>query len=242
MTESDDGTLPSHLTPILVAHGTRSTVGVSTVAAIADLVSERVGPTRVAFVDVLGPSPSDVLKEIDGPALVVPAFLAAGYHVRKDLPEHVSDSGHPQVVITPSLGPDRALAGVLRRRLLDAGWAPGDAVVLAAAGSSDPSACSDVYRAAAQLADVLGAPVDVGFVTTASPTVPDAVAHARTRGTRRVVVAAYLLAPGMFHTRLFDCGADDVADPLGADPAIADLIVSRLVTASAELTSPSTAR
>ena len=42
--------------PILVAHGTRSSRGVNTVAQLADLVRHRIGPTRVAFVDVLGPS------------------------------------------------------------------------------------------------------------------------------------------------------------------------------------------
>lgn len=232
MTERPGDAFPSHMTPVLVAHGTRSAAGVSVVAAIADLVSERIGRTRVAFVDVLGPNPSDVLSELDGPAVVVPAFLAAGYHVRKDLPDHVAHSGHPDVTVTPSLGPDPALAHVLYRRLIQVGWCPGDAVVLAAAGSSDASACADVGRAARQLADLVGVPVEVGFVTTASPTVPDAVAAARAHGTGRVVIAAYLLAPGLFHTRLSDCGADAVTDPLGADPAIADLLVSRFVAAA----------
>lgn len=221
------------VTPILVAHGTRSAAGVSTVAAIADLVSIRIGTTRVAFVDVLGPSPSDVLREIDGPAVVVPAFLAVGYHVRRDLPDHITASGHPAVTVTPSLGPDPALAAVLHQRLLDAGWCPGDAVVLAAAGSSDVSACDEVRRAAAQLGELVGASVETGFVTTATPTVPDAVAAARARGAGRVAIAAYLLAPGLFHTRLFDCGADVVTGPLGADAAVADLIVSRFIGASA---------
>lgn len=232
MTEHLRDPFPSHVTPVLVAHGTRSAAGVSVVAAIADLVSARVGRTRVAFVDVLGPTPSDVLSELEGPAVVVPAFLAAGYHVRKDLPEHVARSGHPDVTVTPSLGPDPALARVLHRRLLQAGWRPGDAVVLAAAGSSDASACADVCRAAAHLADLVGAGVEVGFVTTASPTVPEAVAAARRHGSGRVFIAAYLLAPGLFHTRLSDCGADAVTDPLGADSAIADVLVSRFVAAA----------
>ncbi|MFN8200896.1 MAG: CbiX/SirB N-terminal domain-containing protein [Nakamurella multipartita] len=72
--------------PILVAHGTRSPHGVNTVARLADLVADRIGPTRVAFVDVLGPSPTELLGQTERPALIVPAFLASGYHVRTDIP------------------------------------------------------------------------------------------------------------------------------------------------------------
>ncbi|MGJ0117588.1 sirohydrochlorin chelatase [Williamsia sp. MIQD14] len=223
---------PAGVTPIVVAHGTRSSVGVATVAAIAELVAARVGPTRVAFVDVLGPSPTDVLRDLDGPAVVVPAFLASGYHVRVDLPDHIREVGRENVAVAPALGPDPVIAGVLLARLREAGWRPGDAVVLAAAGSSDPDACADVRRAADMLADLTGDHVDVGYVTTASPAVPDAVAAARGRGAQRVIIASYLLAPGLFHTRLAGYGADAVAEPLGADPAIADLVVARLVAAA----------
>lgn len=228
--------LPDGMTPIVVAHGTRSSVGVATVAAIADLVAQRIGPTRVAFVDVLGPSPSDVLRDLDGPAVVVPAFLASGYHVRVDLPEHIRDVGRENVSVAQALGPDPVIAGVLLARLREAGWRSGDAVVLAAAGSSDPDACADVRRAADMLGDLTGGRVDVGYVTTASPSVPEAVAAARARGARRVIIASYLLAPGLFHTRLAGYGADGVAEPLGADPAIADLVVARLVAAALPVT------
>lgn len=110
---------------VLVAHGTRSSRGVEMIATLADAVAEQVGPTRVAFVDVLGPSPSEVLRDITGPAVVVPAFLASGYHVHTDVPREVADSGHPSVAVTRALGPDPVLAEVLLRRLVDAGWQPG---------------------------------------------------------------------------------------------------------------------
>ncbi|MGV7750405.1 CbiX/SirB N-terminal domain-containing protein, partial [Mycobacterium kansasii] len=80
---------------ILVAHGTRSASGIATVHAIADAVAARTGPVDTAFVDVRGPSPSDLLRETDRPTVLVPAFLAAGYHVRTDVPRHVAASGHP---------------------------------------------------------------------------------------------------------------------------------------------------
>ncbi|MBC2643575.1 MULTISPECIES: sirohydrochlorin chelatase [unclassified Rhodococcus (in: high G+C Gram-positive bacteria)] len=212
---------------VLVAHGTRSPRGVEMIAALADAVAEQVGPTRVSFVDVLGPSPAEVLRDIPGPAVVVPAFLAAGYHVHTDVPREVADSGHPSVTVTRTLGPDPVLAEVLLRRLVDAGWQPGDAVVLAAAGSSDPRALRDVRRAAALLTELVASRVRIGYVATAEPRVADVVAGLRADGEKRVFVAAYLLAHGLFHARLADVGADGVAEPLGVDPAIVGVVAER---------------
>ncbi|MCG5431569.1 sirohydrochlorin chelatase [Mycobacterium sp. MYCO198283] len=211
--------------PLLVAHGTRSAVGVAAVGALADAVSAHIGPVRTAFVDVLGPSPSEVLATVDGPAVVVPAFLAAGYHVHTDLPAHVARSGHPAVTVTAPLGPDPVLADVMAARLADAGRRPGDAVVLAAAGSSDPRARRDVAAAADLLARRVG-PVAVGYVATGKPRVADVVAGLR-REHDRVFVASYLLAPGLFHDRLASCGATGVAAPLAGHPRLVELVVSR---------------
>lgn len=219
--------------PILVAHGTRSPHGVNTVARLADLVAERIGPTRVAFVDVLGPSPTELLGQTERPALIVPAFLASGYHVRTDIPRHVEASAHRQVTVCDNLGPDPALAAVMHDRLRAAGWRSGDAVVLAAAGSSDPVALTDIGTAARQLGQLIGAEVPVGYVATGRPRVTDVVAAVRRRRRRRVFLASYLLAPGLFHTRLSRCGADGVAAPLGADSRIADVIVDRMRMAAA---------
>ncbi|MFC4602453.1 sirohydrochlorin chelatase [Rhodococcus kronopolitis] len=217
---------------VLVAHGTRSARGVEQVAALAEAVSAQVGTTRVAFVDVLGPSPSEVLRELDGPAVVVPAFLASGYHVHTDVPREVADSGHPDVRVTAALGPDRVLAAVLLQRLVETGWRPGDAVVLAAAGSSDPRALSDVRRSAALLAELVGGPVRIGYVATAQPRVPEVVGRLRGEGHRRIFVASYLLAHGLFHNRLGDAGADGVTEPLGVHPDLVQLLVSRYLTAA----------
>lgn len=212
---------------VLVAHGTRSARGVALVAALSERVAATVGSARVAFVDVLGPSPAEVLRDLDGPAVVVPAFLASGYHVHTDVPREVAESGHTAVEVTAALGPDPVLALVLLERLLEAGWRRGDAVVLAAAGSSDPRALSDVRRAAAMLAELTGDRVDIGYVATARPPVSDVVAGVRARTGRRVFVASYLLAHGLFHSRLADAGADGAAEPLGVHPLLVRLLAAR---------------
>ncbi|MGI5201532.1 hypothetical protein ACQEU6_08120 [Spirillospora sp. CA-108201] len=40
-------------------------------------------------------------------------------------------------------------------------------------------------------------------------------------------MASYLLAPGRFHDRMRDCGADAVAEPIGAHGAAARLVLRR---------------
>lgn len=213
---------------VLVAHGTRKRSGVAMVEALARRVSDVLAePVRVAFVDVLGPTPTEVLGDLDDPVVVVPAFLASGYHVRVDLPAHVAASGHPDVTVTAPLGPCPETVRVVARRLQEGGWRPGDSVVLAAAGTSDERALSDVRQTAALLSAVLGDRVEVGYAATGSPRVHDAVTMLRDCGARRVAVASYLLADGLFQDRLRDSGADVVAEPLGTHPAMVRLIANR---------------
>jgi sirohydrochlorin ferrochelatase len=214
---------------LLVAHGTRRPGGVEMVGDLAARVSRLIGRrVQVAFVDVLGPTPCEVLSGTDGPAIVVPAFLSRGYHVRTDLPAHVAASGHPDVTVTPALGPSRAAVRIVAEQLVKSGWRRGDSVILAAAGTSDQRAQADLRTTASLLSTVLGSPVDLGFVATREPRLQEAVQRARVRrGNRRVAVASYLLADGLFQERLRECGADVVSPALGTHPGLARLVASR---------------
>lgn len=213
---------------ILVAHGTRAAAGVRMIEDLGALVSDRIGSVRTAFVDVTGPDPAEVLARGRGPAVVLPAFLASGYHVWTDLPARIAASGHPDVRITQPLGPDPVLAAVLHQRLLQAGWRRGDPVVMAAAGSNDPRARRDICKAAGLLARRVGR-VRVGYIATGTPRVGDVIAGLRAEGAERVFVASYLLAPGLFHDRLSACGATAVTAPLGCHPRVVDLVASKFL-------------
>jgi sirohydrochlorin ferrochelatase len=216
---------------ILAAHGTRRPGGVAMIGDLAAQVSRLLDRTvQVAFVDVLGPTPTEVLADAQEPAIVVPAFLSRGYHVRKDLPAHIAASGHPDVIVTPALGPSRGIVRILGRQLIKSGWRQGDSVILAAAGTSDQRARADLDTTAALLSAQLRSPVDLAFVATGEPRVHDAVNRARRHG-RRVVVASYLLADGLFQEVLQECDADIVTRPLGTDPGLARLIAFRFQTA-----------
>ena len=221
--------------PVLVAcaHGTRNPTGRRLVAELA-LAARRLRPgitTSAAFVDVQPPTVTDVVAELsaaDRPAVVVPLLLSGGYHVHVDVARAVE--GHGGAVAARPLGPDERLVEVLHDRLLAAQADPRDpltAVVLAAAGSSDPRSVADVEDLADSLRRRWAGPVTTGYGSAAQPPVSDAVAAARRAGAERVVVAAYLLAPGHFHDRLAGAGADAVTAPLLPDDRLAAVLLDR---------------
>jgi sirohydrochlorin ferrochelatase len=221
--------------PVLVAcaHGTRNPTGRRLVAELA-LAARRLRPgleTTAAFVDVQPPTVVDVvagLAAADRPAVVVPLLLSGGYHVHVDIAGAVA--AHAGAVAARPLGPDARLVAVLDDRLRAAGADPRDpltAVVLAAAGSSDPRAVADVEDTADLLQSSWAGPVTTGYGSAARPAVPDAVAAARRAGAHRVLVAAYLLAPGHFADKLAGAGADAVTAPLLPDERVAEILLDR---------------
>jgi sirohydrochlorin ferrochelatase len=214
---------------VLVAHGTRKQQGVAMVGAIAERVSASLGRrVHVSFVDVLGPTPSEVLSQMpDEPVVLVPAFLSSGYHVTSDIPEHVEASGHPDVTVTEALGPGPQLVRVLADRLAESGWRRDDSVILAAAGTSDRGAQRDLHTMATWLSAITGSRVELAFAATGTPRVADAVTAIRRRRRGRVVVASHLLSEGLFQDRLRASGADLVTEPLGTHPGLIRLVANR---------------
>jgi sirohydrochlorin ferrochelatase len=209
---------------VLLAHGTRDHGGALVAAALAG----RVG-ARLCFADVGRARLAEVLAET-GPAVVLPAFLSAGYHVHVDLPAQLAAAGRPEVILAEPLCGHPALGEAAADRLVAAGWRADDAVLLAAAGSSDARAGADVARAADALSRRLGCAVEVGYVATGAPRVAEVVGRLRAGG-RRVAAASWLLAPGVFQQRLDRCGADLVAEPLGVHPRVIDALNARFAEA-----------
>lgn len=186
---------------------------------------------RSAFVDVQPPSPSRVIERAVGvPTRLVPLLLSAGYHVFVDLSQAAAASSTTTLAL--ALGPDPRLAGLLRDRLVEVGLRHDDVVVMAAAGSSEPSAVLDCEQVARDLGALLGQPVTPAYLSAATPRLVDAVTSARESGAPRVVVATYLLAPGYFADLATRSGADVVSGPLllahqPAPAALVDIVVER---------------
>jgi sirohydrochlorin ferrochelatase len=202
-------------------------------------------PVRACYADVRGPTPAAALAELPGPTVAVPAFLAAGYHVRADVPEQLRATGRRDVVLAAALGPDPALVAAAAERLTAAGARADDAVVLAVAASTDPHARADGARAARRLGRLLGRPVTLAPIVLGDrgaacgpehrrrAGVAEVVARMRAEGARRVAVASWLLAPGLFQRNLERCGADAVGAPLADHPAVLEVLGTRYAQALA---------
>lgn len=165
---------------------------------------------RIGYLDH-GPP---LLADLDSTeAVVVPLLLGTGFHVSTDIPAVA-----PRARVAAAIGPDPLLAEVLLDRLREAGWDGRSTVILAAAGSADPRAIADANLAAEQLAELAQVEVTAAFTGSGSPRLRDM--HATT-------VASYVLGPGHFANLIAGSGARLVSAPIGADPRVAELVVSR---------------
>ena len=252
----------SRLIPLVaVAHGSRDPRAAATVTSLVEAVRSRAPhlDVRSAFLDHCAPSLPQVLAslapESAGTAetpcqcVVLPLLLTAAYHSKADIPAQLAAAAaaHPglDVVSAETLGPHPLLVAALERRLREAGVAVDSAderaatsVVLAAAGSSDPSANATIASLAARWQRERGwGAVVPAYASAAGPRPEEAVRAALRAGAARVVVATYLLAPGYFADKIRDAalgaGACLVSGVLGAAPEVADVVIERYLAAVA---------
>jgi sirohydrochlorin ferrochelatase len=180
-------------------------------------------------------------------AVVVPLLLTDAFHARVDVPSAVETASrqHPglHVRATPVLGFDQPMLDLLDVRLRTSLRAARvrelDALVLAAAGSSDSLANLAVARIARRWGLRHRLPTQVAFASTAPPATGEAVRAFRADGRRHIAVGAYFLAPGRLLDRAaelaLEAGALAVAEPLGADSRVARLILSRYLVGAVEM-------
>ena len=234
---------PSADAPVLVgcSHGTDSPAGRAAVSSILDGVRAARPDldVREAFVDVQQPAVAEVVAEATrsgAAAVVVPLLMSTGFHARVDIAAAVAGR---RAAASRTLGPDARLVQILVDRLRQVGAGPGDAIVCAAAGSSDPLAATAVEQSLEALrAAWPHGPVSVGYGSASLPRIAEAVAQARRAGVTRVVAASYLLAPGFFHDKVSSAGADLVTAPLAPDSRLVQVVLDRYAEAVAALPQP----
>ncbi|GGY31887.1 sirohydrochlorin chelatase [Streptomyces omiyaensis] len=243
--------LPATTAPVLVAvgHGSRDPRARAALARLLTRVRElRPGlDVRLAHIELNAPLLDETLAGLAAEeheagtgagAVLVPLLLAPGHHVTHDLPAALAAVPGLRARVADPLGPHPLLVEALAGRLAEAGWTPADSasaatgVVLASAGSRDPRSAATLRRIAADLGERLGtpgAPVPVisAHTSAAAPTVPEAVAALAARGRHRVAVASCFTAPGLFAARAAAHAPWIAADPLGAHPALARLVLHR---------------
>ncbi len=251
-----EGADPGPALPLVaVAHGSSDPRAAASVDTLLSLVRTRAAAAgypgldvRAAYLGHAAPALAQALGAVDGAAVVLPLLLTAAYHSKTDIPKvlHEVRRARPRRSISYGrpLGPHPLLRRALERRLAEAtdGEPPSastaaesagtTAIVRAAAGSSDPAANAVITDQAERWQAERGwGAVLPAYASAASPTPAEAVAAARRSGARRVLVASYLLCPGVFADQVRgDClaaGADAVSPVLGAAPEIADIVLGR---------------
>ncbi|MFF8377327.1 sirohydrochlorin chelatase [Streptomyces sp. NPDC015661] len=234
-----DEEAPPPMTPaptlLAVGHGSRDPRARATLSQLLDRVRElRPGlDVRLAHIELNAPLLDETLPDLAAEgreAVLVPLLLAPGHHVTHDLPAAVAAAPGLRARVAEPLGAHPLLVEALADRLAEAGWTPGegDGVVLASAGSRDPRSGAEIRRIAALLGERLGGvPVVPAYASAAAPTVPDAIRALAARGRHRVAVASCFTAPGLFATRAAAHAPWLAAEPLGAHPALARLVLHR---------------
>jgi sirohydrochlorin ferrochelatase len=237
---------------IAVAHGSRDPRAAATIRELMAITAERaaerasqhgVSPPvlRAAYLGHAAPSLPQVLSTIEPrtDVAVLPLLLTAAYHSKTDVPRVLADRQVRRLRVSygAPLGPHPLLLRALERRLAEADPAALEApdrtgVVLAAAGSSDPEANATIARLAARWQARTGwFAVRAAYASAAGPTPAAAVTGLHRAGASRVVVASYLLAPGLFADRILRAGlgasAAAVSPVLGASAEVADVLLDR---------------
>lgn len=238
---------------ITLAHGSRDPRSAATIKALVAETRRMRPDLRIepAFLELSRPDFGKVVDRLVGAGfeeiVVVPLLLSNAYHAQVDVPRAVAEATerHPglRVRIGSILGLETSFLEILDRRLRDALREARirelDALVLAAAGSSDALA----NQAVARLARVWGTrhklPVSAAFASAAPPTTGEAVRAFRGEGRRHVAVGSLFLAPGFLPDRArelaLEAGAVAVSAPLGCDSEIARTILARYAVGAVEL-------
>jgi sirohydrochlorin ferrochelatase len=238
---------------VALAHGSRDPRSARTITALIDEVRGMRPDLRVeqAFLELAKPSFQTVVDRLvkagHDEIVVVPLLLTEAYHAKIDVPSAVAAAAakHPGLRIraTAVLGLEPCFLEVLDVRMREALSVARvrelDALVLAAAGSSDALA----NQAVARLARVWGAhhklPVTAAFASSSPPATGEAVRQFRAEGRRHIAVASLFLAPGFLPDRAaelaLEAGAIAVSAPLGAHPEVARTILARYAVGAVEL-------
>ncbi|WP_017538378.1 sirohydrochlorin chelatase [Nocardiopsis halophila] len=178
------------------------------------------------------------LDAVDGPKVVVPAYVAGGCVDSAELYAALDLGAGPDagggVCATAPLGAVPSVVGELAGRLADRGWTPGDGVVLAADGGESREERQSVAEVARMLSRRLRAPVQVGYVRAWAPTVADAVERLRGAGRGRVAVASWRLVADAGSERLNELDAL-VTPPLWPCANVVDTLLAKHRAATARL-------
>jgi cobalt transport protein ATP-binding subunit len=236
---------------LVVGHGSRDADGVEEFWVLAEAV-RRAAPdldTEFGFIELSQPPVDESIDRLvaagSTDVVAVPLVLLGAGHLKNDGPAALARARarHPDVRfrLARDLGIEPLLLSIAEERVREAA---GDAdparlgVALIGRGSSDPDACSDLWKVARLLADRRGlGTIEPGFVSVAAPGVPEALERCRRLGATTIAVAPFFLFTGQLVRRIYAQAAAWAAEHpdvtvrggphLGPDPRLASLVLER---------------
>jgi cobalt/nickel transport system ATP-binding protein len=236
---------------LVVGHGSRDADGVDEFWALASTIRDAVGDllTGFGFIELASPTVDEAIDDLvergATEIVSVPLVLLAAGHLKNDGPAALARARarHPGVrfSLARDLGIEPHVLEVATDRIRDAA-ADADpeklGVALIGRGSSDPDACADLWKVSRLLADGRGlGTVEPGFVSVATPSVPETLERLRLLGTATAVLAPFFLFSGVLLNRIYAEAASWAqehpevevrgAGHLGPDPRLARLVLER---------------
>src|ERR671917_1057654 len=206
---------------------------------------------HVGFLAQGGPSAMSVVHRLVGQGVaeivLVPLLLSEAFGAPAAVSALTAQAAaaHPGLRITAArpIGPEAQLLSNLDGRLREAlrvrRVCELDALVFAAAGSSDVRSNALVARRARQWATHHKLPHVVSFAGGSGPSTADAIRTLRAQGRRHIAVGSWFVAPGLLWTHqaelAYSSGAVAVSDPMGGEAEISEVALTRYVVAAMDL-------
>ena len=240
---------------LLVGHGTREPAGVEQFHAFVQRVRQLAPHIDVAggFIELADPPITEAVAQLSAlghsEVVAVPLVLVAASHSKGDVPaallrEQVRLPGLSFRYGRP-LGVHPIVVSLLDQRLaavVPAAERTRTSVVVVGRGTTDPDANADVAKVARLLWEGRDWPiVEPAFISLTTPSVSEAMERCRLLGATGIAVVPYFLFAGVLPDRVVaqavayqDAHPDldvRVADLLGGDDAIADLVLQRYTEA-----------
>jgi sirohydrochlorin cobaltochelatase len=236
---------------LLLGHGSRDADGVEEYWTLAETLRASAPHLSIGcgFVELSEPNVDEAIDRLvaDGAheIVVVPLVLLAAGHLKNDGPASMARARirHPSVHfrLSRDLGIEPIMLSIAEERIREEA---GDAdpeklgVALIGRGSSDPDACSDLWKVGRLLADKRGlGTIEPGFVSVARPNVAEALERCRLLGATTIVVSPFFLFTGMLVQRIHQQAGEWAAQHpeitvrggphLGPDPRLAKLVLQR---------------
>ncbi|NOY83460.1 MAG: sirohydrochlorin chelatase [Nitrospirae bacterium] len=216
---------------LLVGHGSKDPEGNKEFEAFAQAAG-----MRYCMLDYVEPSLPTALSLLAEEGItdlaVIPYFLFAGGHVKKDIPEtiDIARKEYPKmrIYLGQHLGLEKALLEVCAERF---GETKGRKVLLVGRGSLYPAAIEDMATQTKNLRTFTGNPaIDHCFIALAPPDLPTGIKRNYFNASEPPIVVPYFLFTGILVKRIAKIAQEqgcEVRPHLGADERLIYLLHQR---------------